>query len=362
MAFSWLRVAAFILLSLPPTTQAHAQSDQRLSFSLASDQADRMAQLMIGGQLHVYVEGPIAPGDTDRFLSFVRSQNLEAAQIVLNSPGGSLLEGVKLGRAIRAKGFDTSIGSKASSLDNPLPGVCASACAYAFAGGVLRFMSGDEDRLGLHQFASAGGEKLSEGDVQLLSGMLVAYLSEMGVDANAFALASTGEPHGIIWLDAEEAHTIGFVNNGVLPTEAEIRMVDMRPYLWIGQSKPGVDLRAILICWNRSIALEAALVTNEEQSANWADPEWVKRSYLEFDGHETLAQPGQSGVKAEGNSVWLSRALTPQHIAALAATDDLGIWLDGFGMLRVGGYLDLKPVHPQIRDYVSQCHAQPVPE
>ena len=336
----------------------HAQSTERMSFSLADDQSTRMAQVLVAGKLSIYAEGPIVEGDTERFLAFVRSRNVEAADVVLNSPGGSLVEGVKLGRAIRGLAFDTSIGSISRGSEGEGEGICASACAYAFAGGVLRYLSADRALLGLHQFASAGGTGLSEGNAQFVSGMLVAYLTEMGVDANAFAVASSSEPDGMVWLDADDAELLGFVNNGVLPTQAEIQMVDMRPYLWIGQSKPGVDLRAILICGNHAILMQAALVTDAEQSANWADPEWVKRSYLEFDDHEALVRDSSSGAKAEGNSLWLLRELSQQDTRMLLSANDLGIWLDGFGAIRVGGHLDLRPVRSKIRDYVSQCRGQ----
>lgn len=348
----WGAALLFVALFVPDS--ASPKSAEGMSFSLATDKADQFAQITVRGELDIYAEGVIATGDTQRLLEFAREKRIEAARIVFNSPGGALIEGVQLGRAIRALGFNTAIGARPDA-ENKGSGICASACAYAFAGGVLRFISSEDDKLGLHQFSSPGG--LSEQDAQQVSGVLVAYLSQMGVDANAFALATTSDPTGMVWLGADEAATLGFANNGVLPTEAEIRMIEMRPYLWVGQSKPGVDLRAILLCWNQEIALEAGLVTNAEQSANWADPDWAKRSYIEFDMEEDLVADSNTGAKAAGNAVWLSRELTPQHVRKFVAANDLGIWLDGFGALRVGGYIDLRPVKEEIRDYVHQCQA-----
>ena len=72
--------------------------------------------------------------------------------IVLNSDGGNLLAGIELGRMIRAAGANTAIGETRSlsgdlsHLEETIPGVCASACAFAFIGGVERWV-GPKDLL-----------------------------------------------------------------------------------------------------------------------------------------------------------------------------------------------------------------------
>src|SRR5262249_30341744 len=71
------------------------------------------------------VTGIIVPGDADQFVH--RLQLLKpGAKIILQSPGGNLLAGLRIGEFIRAKDFETMVA----------PGhLCASACALIWLGG-----------------------------------------------------------------------------------------------------------------------------------------------------------------------------------------------------------------------------------
>jgi hypothetical protein len=123
----------------------------------------------------------------------------EARKILFDSPGGNLGAGIRLGRLIRENGFETFIGTRASFEAQDYPpsgGQCLSACAYAFAGGVMRNL-GATGQLGFHQFrlgakADVSAEQLTEAieGAQAISAQVISYLVEMGVDARVFALAS----------------------------------------------------------------------------------------------------------------------------------------------------------------------------
>ena len=342
--------------SVPPLFPLQAQPTERMSFALAADPAMRFGEVATQGYPNIYATGPIAEGDADRFQAFVKAHKLEAAQVVFNSPGGALLEGVKLGRVIRSLGFATGVAAQDAVGGPRSKAICASACAYAFAGGVLRYVS-DEARLGVHQFRSSLGAGVSEGDAQILSGFLVQYLDEMGVDAKAFSVASASSPDEIIWLTAADAKALHFTYTGVSPTTAEVRIADMRPFLRLDQQKPGVELRILILCWNKNLSMQAGIVTDPQGARNLADKEWLKRSYLEIDGHEAWVVNGTSGAMPNDSTVWLERALTKQQADALLTAKDIGIWLDGFGAVRAGGTMDLRRVHDVMRNYFTQCYA-----
>ena len=75
-----------------------------------------------------------------------------AARVLLASPGGSLLDGIGIGRAISALPVPvtTDVGSGERAAD------CASACVFAYMGGrscTLR----EGSRLGVHQFYPTDG-------------------------------------------------------------------------------------------------------------------------------------------------------------------------------------------------------------
>jgi hypothetical protein len=101
-------------------------------------------------------------GTPSDFEHFVAQDKYIPPTIRFHSPGGLLVAGVELGQKIRAHGFNTEVGSdlwdpkgepKDWRVSARRPGVCASACAYAFLGGVERTL--DEDsRFGVHRFYS----------------------------------------------------------------------------------------------------------------------------------------------------------------------------------------------------------------
>jgi len=99
----------------------------------------------------VAAEGEITANTPQAFRDYV-SQWGPPHFIALDSPGGSLVSGIELGELIRATGATTLVSDT-----HPMPemehdeeqglGVCASACVFAFMGGLERFID-DEDRLG----------------------------------------------------------------------------------------------------------------------------------------------------------------------------------------------------------------------
>ncbi len=145
----------------------------------------------------VIAAGTLDGGAAERFEAFLddAANGVEGFQVLLDSPGGSLQDGIALGRQIRARGFHTVVGRyDRGNFERPIaPGDCLSACAYAFLGGEGRRVP-EGSRLGFHQFGLPGGAALPDAvglaGGQEVSGMLLAYLIEMGVDPRLFVLAS----------------------------------------------------------------------------------------------------------------------------------------------------------------------------
>jgi hypothetical protein len=123
--------------------------------------------------------------------------------IYLHSPGGNLMAGMELGRLFRKYKMPVSIAKteqvKGESYSETTSGICASACAYAFLGGASRSIT-ENSKIGFHQFykttileananpISVQGYTLSAD--QLISGIIAAYIVEMGVDARVLSIAS----------------------------------------------------------------------------------------------------------------------------------------------------------------------------
>jgi len=147
----------------------------------------------------IVAEGEIVAETPDVFLHYTIS-NGRCGSVVLRSAGGNLMASVRLGRLFRAQEVETIVDSS-----------CESGCAYAFLGGVSRslerFRDGDNQYdlgvaeaysegeidlrqlLGFHRFYSIG-RTITSDEAQLLSGELIRYIVEMGVDARNFVNAS----------------------------------------------------------------------------------------------------------------------------------------------------------------------------
>jgi len=164
----------------------------------------------------IIIEGPIEEGLTERLRTLIERDGAKGATIYLNSPGGSLGEGISLGRYIREIGFDTVIGGtrglpRLANGEFNFPnrdaifknGVCESACAYAFLGGKRRSF-GIGSRLGFHQFSTGFGS-IGDERAQALSGQLLAYLIEMNVDPRLFVVASATGSNTMYHVSEEEA-------------------------------------------------------------------------------------------------------------------------------------------------------------
>jgi len=91
----------------------------------------------------VILSGEIKSGDYARLLTFIRKDpyGFRARTIVLASPGGDLIEAIRIGRVVRA--------TYQSVFVNPAIGRCASACFLIYVAAVSR--NANVPSLGIHR-------------------------------------------------------------------------------------------------------------------------------------------------------------------------------------------------------------------
>ena len=104
--------------------------------------------------------------------------------MVLNSPGGSVIDALAIGRLIRERKFATEVEAGK---------YCTSSCPLVFAGGVER-RAGERAAIGVHQAASItsanGGPPRDEMSIaQNVSARCQRYLGEMGVSLQVWVHA-----------------------------------------------------------------------------------------------------------------------------------------------------------------------------
>lgn len=102
------------------------------------------ANCLLGYSEHIELNGPIGPDSSeivDRLLSEMpicihldKAWSAEPKTVYLNSQGGNLADGYRMGEIFRANKVRTIITGRQ---------VCASACAIAFLGGMQRYMLHD---------------------------------------------------------------------------------------------------------------------------------------------------------------------------------------------------------------------------
>lgn len=202
-----------------------------ISLSSVSTRAQEFGYHNFGNALEalvITIDGEIKRGATDQFKNFIESEANEGYRVRLNSPGGDLREGMLLGAAIREMQLWTEVGAveyrtgeaadRAEGVSGPveIPGKCLSACALAFLGGDHRSPKSAEF-LGFHQFYGGfNSEWLREmsadevfrntmSESQIISGLIVSYIIEMGVDARLFTEASKAGPSTMRTFSTEEA-------------------------------------------------------------------------------------------------------------------------------------------------------------
>jgi hypothetical protein len=170
------------------------------------------------GSEWIAAEGEIVdetPTDLELFLRrFGYTENQAGWSVRFHSPGGSLESGIRLGELIRHLKLNTEIGRTEPDEYGHwkrAPGYCASACAFAFIGGLWREASGGE--LGLHQFhrpislrnpTAKLFTSLDLSEDQIMSAILIDYAFRMCVDPRFVSFAASTPPKEMRFLDEKE--------------------------------------------------------------------------------------------------------------------------------------------------------------
>jgi len=120
----------------------------------------------------------------------------DIVSIALDSPGGSILEAVKLTDAIREHRWSTLVlgGSQ-----------CASACFLLFAAGTQRY-AGIGALIGVHSASDSGAETLGSLAVTTL---MARTLSSLGVPPEIIGKMVQTEPRQVAWLTGSDLSSMG---------------------------------------------------------------------------------------------------------------------------------------------------------
>ena len=159
-----------------------------------------------GSREYIFADGFFCSDTDQKFQQFLAQNPPKAPYtiVVLNSGGGNLGAGLRMGRIIRQQKMWTQVGAQLplmipqnenipaqtvpylSELTSPpFAGECASACTFTFMGGVSRTI-GYGSNYGVHQFESDAQTPNTDlqAATEVTSAQLVAYLNQMGISPN----------------------------------------------------------------------------------------------------------------------------------------------------------------------------------
>ena len=142
-----------------------------------------------GNHPAIAARGVVVPGDFHRLLDFCNSLDnvRRIAGLVLDSPGGSVLEAEKIAGAVRDMKLTVAVPDGAT---------CASACFLIFAASPDRIAAPDA-HIGVHRASLAGHE--TEGSLAATDGMQVA-IQHWGVPAAVVTKMTETAAGGVTWL------------------------------------------------------------------------------------------------------------------------------------------------------------------
>lgn len=179
------------------------------------------AEKTMGSRPMVFIHGQLGPETLRQVRALVSRHKLNerGTTLYLDSSGGNLFSGIELGKLIREAGMDTSVGSRQPDdrgMSRIGPGVCLSACVYAYVGGRYRYAD-KNDVIGVHRFSREGTSPKDVEIAQIVSAAITNHLDGMGVDTKLFEIASATPADDITRISIADATRLRVVNNGQLP-------------------------------------------------------------------------------------------------------------------------------------------------
>lgn len=248
---------SFLFLAFPSPLMA-AEPSMRMTF-IPPDNLVRQT----GGPAFwlIYLDGVIDQNTASRFSVEAERRDARDALVFLNSPGGNLAGGMALGRVIRKLGMSTYIAIQPLdevTAQSNTPGICASACVFAYGGGVYRYET-EGSRIGVHRFAHAAPGNAYPGDLdqaQITSATIVAYLREMDIDTELVSEMAITPANQINWLSKAQITRWNLANNGRQRSKWSIESTTTEPFALFlkGEQQSWVGLgKALFLCGRKGI-------------------------------------------------------------------------------------------------------------
>lgn len=304
----------------------------------------------------VQLAGTIDPGSPERLrekLKIIPPDYL--IQFYLDSPGGNIAASMELGRIIRNRGVSTHVGMYAGEERRSVPGICYSACAFAYLGGPFRWVS-EASKYGVHRFFTRQPTSRDMEVAQILSASLAGYIREMEADPDLLTVMAQTPKEQLTVLDKKQLDAYRVVNNGRRPAKWSIEAIPVGLYLK-GEQLTYFGLgKALFFCDVNSgrIIFNSLAPIAPDQAPSMEKGEWEHSLIVDKDN---LPLPKTMGVY-DGTFLMSSFALTPAHIARVSQAKTVGhaMQIAKESPIFVGYQVDILPEQRQkIQNFLGTC-------
>jgi len=265
----------------------------------------------------IYLEGEIEAGAAERVRQELAQIGSDGADVHLDSPGGSLVDGIRIGRLLRSIAATTNVGVQGR-------GRCFSACALAFLGGVYRYVP-EGSLYGVHRVATATHSDRDFDAGQIVAAQVAGYIRDMGVDSRLFErMASVGRDQ-IYVLDAAELRALHVINDGRLPAEWWSDMSAQGPAIAASQQTAEGTSQAEFTCNGGEVVFSSIYPAGDEAEPIAAG-QWVHS--LVIDG-AALPLPAPTSIDGAGGKLNASFNLSADEARRLERASSIGHTMRG---------------------------------
>jgi hypothetical protein len=278
---------------------------------------------ILGNAWALYLDGPIDSEAALRLDNYIKQNKVPRdSWVILNSPGGSLLQGMELGKVIRKYNLRTDVGVRPKGASRRLeydPGGCYSACTLAYLGGSFRFLHSGS-HFGVHRFASIS-PKNNEGDIaQVASAVIVGYLRAMDVNPDFFSLSTQVGSNEIFEPSIKQLEELNVVTYGFGRPTWTIESNNGILYLKGERDTEYGTNKLILMCQNRSTMVLHIIF----------DPQRRDEAALQFPAHSLVIDGNEQPISSAWKKVlngWFNSeyVLTPSQLDALRRAHTVGV-------------------------------------
>jgi hypothetical protein len=317
------------------------------------------AEEIMGIRPAVFIHGQLGVDTLRQVRALISLHKLDerGTTVYFNSLGGNLFSGIELGKLMREAGLHTSVGTRQPDDKGMMwtgPGVCLSACVYAYVGGQYRYADKD-DVIGVHRFSREVTTPKDLELAQIVSAAITNHLSAMGVDTELLEIASATAKDDITRISIVDATRLRVVNNGRHPATWELVNREGMVYLRAEQTTHWGMGKLLLNCRKARVNVTAIydmgsgidhLTSNGRYSIR-IDNDMVD---VQLDGPVKVLNT--SYVNA---GFWLS----PEIAQRLLRADKIGFAFHALNPdLFFGFQIDAQEGRAKIDDYLKFCRTQ----